>query len=699
MRKKLLLTAIAFSFNLIWIHAQVDGAPDTQGKTPLTHEKMTLMKRVGLPEVSPDGKWVVFTLTEPSYNEKEVTNDIWMVPADGSTKPRRLTFGKGAESGYKWSPDGKQIAFAAKREEDEVSQVYILNVAEGGEAQRFSNVSIGAINPQWSPDGKMLLYYSRVFFNQFTDSSNKKVAEEKKKLKYNARVYTSFPIRNWDVWLDEKQTHVFAQPLYTASAPKNILSEVEIASRSGFLLTGPLAWMPNGNEVVFTATTDMGTLATKDPVSRIYKLSLTGGDAVQLIQDENYYINPAFSPDGKFLFCLVAPENNGQIYNLTRLVRFDWPSLNNKTIIAPSLDRPINNYVVRTGKVIMSVEDQGSDKVMMVDYMNGNVLESTRMPGSYAGVSASNDAKTIVSSYDNASMPAELLRIPFHSVKEAFLTRFNEETTRDLDLPLPETFWTTTSRGKQIRSMVIKPAGFDPSKKYPLFVVMHGGPAGSWKNAWGYRWNYHLLAAPGYVLVLTDYTGSTGYGEKFSQDIIGDPLKGPAQEINEAADDAIKRFSFIDPLRQVAGGASYGGHLANWMQATTTRYKCLIAHAGMVNSESQYLTSDYLWGREVMNGGAPWKNQAAWNAQNPIKFAANFKTPVLITIGEKDYRVPINNSIENFGLLQRLGIPSKLIVFPDENHWILKPENSRFFYSELHAWIKKHLPQEKDLKP
>jgi dipeptidyl aminopeptidase/acylaminoacyl peptidase len=228
---------------------------------------------------------------------------------------------------------------------------------------------------------------------------------------------------------------------------------------------------------------------------------------------------------------------------------------------------------------------------------------------------------------------------------------------------------------------------------------MHGGPAGSWKNTWGYRWNYHLLAAPGYVIVLTDYTGSTGYGEPFGQEIIGDPLKGPAQEINESADDAIRRYAFIDGTRQAAGGGSYGGHLANWMQASTTRYKCLISHAGMVNSESQYLTSDYLWGREIMNGGAPWVKQAAWNEQNPIRFAARFRTPVLITVGEKDYRVPLNNSIENFGLLQRLKIPSRLVIFPDENHWILKPENSRYWYKEVSDWLKKYLGGEASLQP
>jgi dipeptidyl aminopeptidase/acylaminoacyl peptidase len=659
-----------------------------QTKKQITHESMIMMKRVGAPEISPDGKWVAFSVTEPSYNDKDVVNDIWIVPADGSVAPRRITSGKGTESGYKWSPDSKQLAFTAKREEDEVGQIYLINITEAGEAQRLTNTSTGAGPLQWSPDGKMILYTSKVFPGQFTDSANKKAAEEKKKLKYNARVYTSFPIRNWDVWLDEKQTHVFVISTEPGAAPKDIFNELSIASKPGFSFTGNPTWAPNGNEIVFTAVTNLNTSATQDPVSRLYKISAKGGDAVLLINDNNTYSSPSLSPDGKYLFCLAAAENNGQIYNLQKLVRFDWPSMGNRTIVAPALDRPINNYLVKQGKIIASIEDQGNDRIVIIDYLKGTLSEQSGLPGSYTSVSASADAKTIVSNYDNASKPAEIVRILPTS---NFLTHFNDNAVANLDMQTPEIFWTTTSRGKKIRSMLVRPAGFDPSKKYPLYVVMHGGPAGAWKDTWGYRWNYHLLAAPGYVIVLTDYTGSTGYGEKFSQDILGDPLKGPAQEINEAADDAIKRYAFIDASRQAAGGGSYGGHLANWMQASTTRYKCLISHAGMVNSESQYLTSDYLWNREVMNGGAPWVNQKAWNEQNPIRFAANFKTPVLTIVGEKDYRVPLNNSIENFGLLQRLKIPSKLIVFPDENHWILKPENSRFWYKEVQEWLDTYL--------
>ncbi|MDB5221983.1 MAG: dipeptidyl aminopeptidase/acylaminoacyl peptidase [Chitinophagaceae bacterium] len=679
-----------FAFTILWV--LFFSITNAQVKKPVTHETMWMMKRVGAPEVSPDGKWVVFSVTEPSYTEKDIVSDLWIVPADGSSKPRKLTFGKASESGYKWSPDSKYIAFAAKREEDEVPQIYIMNISEGGEAQRFSNISTGAGSPQWSPDGKMILFTNKVFPGNFTDSANKKTAEERKKIKYNARVYTSFPIRNWDQWIDDKQTHAFVQSIESGSTAKDIFANVSATVKDGFAFNGFICWAPDNKAVVFSAATDFTSAAFLDPTSQLYKLSINGGDAVPLTNDGDDYGSPAFSPGGKYLFCQASANNNNKVYNLPKLTRYDWPSFSNKTQLTAKLDRPVNSYVVTAdNKIVMSIEDQANDKILIMDAVKGDTKELTAMHGSYTAVSVSSDGKIIVSTYENASKPAEIVRISGDTKNISFLTSFNDAALAALDLQSPEIFWYTSSRGKKIKSMLVRPAGFDASKKYPLFVVMHGGPAGAWKDNWGYRWNYHLLASPGYVVLLTDYTGSTGYGEKFSQDIQFDPLKGPADEINEAADDAIKHFSFIDGSRQAAGGGSYGGHLANWMQATTTHYKCLIAHAGMVNSESQYATSDYMYGREVMNGGAPWMQTAAWKEQNPIRFAAKFKTPVLITVGERDFRVPLNNSIENFGVLQRLKVPSKLIVFPEENHWILKPEDSRFWYKEVQDWLKKYL--------
>ncbi len=661
-----------------------------QEKKPITHEDLWLMKRVGAPAVSPDGSRVVFNVVEPSYDEKEQVNDIWIVETNGETPARKLTAGKAGESGYVWSPDGKFVAFVAKRDGDEAAQIYTINVKEGGEAQRLTSLCTGASSPKWSPDGKSILFNSTVYPMCYTDSSNKKMIEEKKKIKYKARVYTSFPIRDFDRWLDEMQDHAFVQSMEPGSVAIDIFTDVAISKLAGFSYQNA-TWSPDSREVIFAASVNANTAAYQEPTAQLYKVLISGGDAIKLTDDSNDYGNPVISPDGRNLLVFSTAANNNEIYNLNRLVRYDWPTMQNRTVLSQKTDRGINNFVVAGNQVYLSIEDQGHDKIYSMA-LSGDASKqlSTSTTGCYTNISSSQTNSVIIANYESASGPPEIVKLNTDGTHTA-LTRFNKEKLDQLDLQPAETIWFTSKKGKKIRSLLVKPAGFDAAKKYPLFVVIHGGPAGSWKDNWGYRWNYHLLAKPGYVVLLTDYTGSTGYGEKFGQDIQYDPFKGPGEEINEAAADAIKRFTFIDASRQAAGGASYGGHLANWLQATTTHYKCLVSHAGLVNSISQWGTSDVIFGREVMNGGAPWTKARTWEEQNPYKYAANFKTPMLITIGELDYRVPLNNSIENWHILQRQQIPSKLIVFPEENHWILKAENSRFFYQELHAWLAEYL--------
>jgi dipeptidyl aminopeptidase/acylaminoacyl peptidase len=312
----------------------------------------------------------------------------------------------------------------------------------------------------------------------------------------------------------------------------------------------------------------------------------------------------------------------------------------------------------------------------------------------------------LVGTFDHAALPPEVVQIDPAANRMQTLTRFNDARLTKLDLPALEHFTFKDARGRTVHNLLVRPAGFYPAKKYPLFVMIHGGPAPQFKDAWGVRWNYHLLASPGYVLLLTNYIGSSGYSEEFGQAIQTDPLKGPGDEINQAADEAIKRYAFIDGSRQAAGGASYGGHLANWLQATTTRYKCLISHAGLVNLETQWATSDGIYHRELSNGGPIWEQGAVWREQNPVRLVGNhakktgWVTPILLTVGENDFRVPQNNTMENWGYLQRLQIPSKLIVFPDENHWILKGENSRFWFGEVHAWLARWLKDNpKDKQP
>ena len=674
-----------------------------QSKKPITHEDLWMLKRVSFPAISPNGEWCVYNVSEPNYDEKEQIHELYISATKGTSKPRKITSSKGSESSYSWSPDGKKIAFAAKRNEDEKAQVYILNIAEGGEAQRLTSLCTGASNPKWSPDGKKILFSSSVYALCFADSCNKKKIDEEKKIKYKAKVYESFPIRNWDTWIEERQQHFFVQDVESKADPKNIYAEVKseakdlfvdskIASNGDFS-TSIAEWSNNSDEIYFIASTNTKQAAYSDVRSHLYKISIQGGEEKLVLGGDYSYSNPKFSEDGKYLFIQRAIENNRQVYNEMALIKYALPSLKEEANYKQLMDRPIQSYKVANDKLYLIIENQGKDELHSLDFKNDQFtkLSSNTIKGCITNVSVSQGKNPIiVANYESSTRPTEIVKITENGALN-FLSFFNYARLDSLDLQEPETFWTTTKTGKKVRSMLIKPAGFDKSKKYPMIVLMHGGPAGSWKENWGYRWNYHLLAKPGYVILLTDYTGSTGYGEKFSQEIIQDPFQGPANEILDAAEDAIKQYTFIDPLRQAAAGASYGGHLTNWMQATTTHYKCLISHAGLVNSISQWGTSDVIYGREIMNGSEPWAESKVWKEQNPFTYSAQFKTPMLITIGELDYRVPINNSIENFYIHQRLKIPSKLIVFPEENHWISKAENSRFFYQEVHAWLAKWL--------
>jgi len=677
-----------YFFNLLMFLSVFMSFSQKQNLKVMSHEDMILLKRVGAPKISPDGKWVIYSMMIPSYNTEENSTDLYLVPIDGSMEPRKLTNSKSAESDYFWHPSDKKIYFTSKREGDEIAQLYSLDLDFGGEAQRLTNLSSGVASPKISSDGKKILFTSKVFPGAFTDSTNKKITEDKKKLKYKARVYTTFPIRYFDKWLDEKQDHLFLLTLGKESTPIDLFKQVSLVESKGFQM-GTFTFSPENESVIFTATIDYHTSAFQNPTSKIYQLSLSGGVERLIKNDAWDYSQVQFSQDGKYLLALGSLDDK-KIYNLAHLLRFNWPSMTAKIDLLAQLDRPINGFDTKENSLVVSIEDQGVDRIIQIDLQSGNVENVIGGDkGSLTNVSLSNNPAVFAYSYEHLSAPSEVYS-SIHKTPKS-LSKANDDALSKLDVAAPAIFWTQTSRGKRIRSMLLKPAGFDSSKKYPLFVLMHGGPAISFKDVFGFRWNPYVLASTKYVIVMTDYTGSVGYGEKFAQDIQFDPFKGPGQEIIEASKDAIKRYSFIDETRQAAGGASYGGHLANWMQATTTHFKCLISHAGLMNSEEQWGTSDVIWGRELMNGGAPWVPTKTWKEQNPMRFAANFKTPILLTVGENDFRVPINNTLTNWSILQRLKIPSKLIVFPEENHWILKPENSRFHYSEIMNWLDGYL--------
>jgi dipeptidyl aminopeptidase/acylaminoacyl peptidase len=676
---------------------------ETSAKRPITHETLWMMKRVGAPTASPDGKWVVYSVLEPNYDPDKAVSDLWLVPADGSAPPRRITNTKAAENDVDWSPDSRSIAFTTKREGDEVEQVYVLDLAEGGEARRLTTVSTGASKPKWRPDGKAILFESQVYPNAYDDETNKKIAADRKALKYNVREYTHFPVRYWNHWLDDRQPTILVQGIEPGSKAKDILSPTAFAHTSGFsgaeeetsVSLKPF-WSPDGREILFNATTEAFNAAFAHVSHRLYRIDSNGGSEPKpFTPAAGEYQQASFSPDGKALFFRYAPQNK-EIYNLPRLYRAAWPMGGDPVLVTRDFDAETSAYALtpdsRTAYLLVS--EAGKENLYRVPAEGGSpakVIEPAA--GGYTALVIPQKAPRpeLIASYGSSVSPQELVRIDPAARKHANLTEVDVAEAAAIDWRPPEHFYFTSANGRSIHSMIVLPPRFDAAKKYSLIVFIHGGAASNNPDQIGLRWNYHLLAAPGYVILMTDYTGSTAFGEKFAQAIKLDPLKTPGDEINQAVDEALRRYPFIDGSRMCAAGASYGGHLANWIEATTTRYRCIVSHAGEVDLTTQWGESDGIYGRELENGGPPWEGDPIWKNQSPITYAANWKTPMLLSIGERDFRVPIGNTLENWATLQRMRVPSKLLVWPDAWHWILKPEDSRHFYQEVDDWFAKYL--------
>ena len=670
-----------------------------------THEDIWLMKRVGAPQVSPDGRWIVASVIEPAYDDNAQLSDLWLIDTAARDSSRRLTSTRRPESGVTWSPDSRRIAFSAQRDSDDVAQIYTLDLKSGGEAQRLTNLSGGARSPTYSHDGRQLAFVSLMYPEALDDAANKVLLEAHRARKSNARIYDGFPVRSWDRWLDERQARVYVQALdedgLATGNPRDLLAGTKLAASPGYAGrqtdTGEeieVEFTPDNESLVFGVTTNRDAAAYAFTDSQLFVVSTRGGEPRRLTTGNDNWSQPRFTPDGRTLLAVLETQS-ANVYNEARVAALSWPDLR-KSIVTAEFDRPVGSFAVSPDSrtVYFTAEDGGNEKAYSTRLSGGEVRTVFGVgKGSFTNLTipARADKLSVYANWESASNPGEIALVSPAGGNTVVLTKFNAARAAQLDLPPLENFWFTSSRGKRIHSFVVRPPGFDASKKYPLFVMIHGGPHSMWRDQFFVRWNYHLLAAPGYVLLLTNYSGSTGFGEEFARSIQGDPLKGPADEINEAADAAIKQFPFIDGSRQCAGGASYGGHLSNWLQGTTTRYKCLVSHAGLVNLESQWGTSDTIYSREVNLGGPPWEQGSVWREQNPIRYAAKFRTPVLVTVGENDFRVPLNNALEYWSALQRMKVPSRLIVFPDENHWIQKGEDSRLFYAEVSAWLARWL--------
>jgi len=672
---------------------------------PTTHEDLWLMNRIGTPVVSPDGRYAIVDITEPSYEEDGTVSDLWLIDVENEAQPRHLTSTPEAEGGVDWSPDGTRIAFHTIRGDEEFNQIYVLAMDGPGEAVQITSLSTGASNPKWSPDGTRIAFESLVYPGTSVDDENVAERKAREERKYNVSVFETFPVRQWDRWRDDMQTRLFVQNAKVNSVATDLLAASDLVraagyggveARSGDSLVA--TWTPDSKALVFSATTNLDEAARAPTIYHLYKVPASGGHVEQLTDSVDWSCEQAmFSDDGEAIYCLFEPIDE-HVYNLTEIARFDWSDAgigDNPEIITASFDRSVTRMDLSANgrRIFLTAYDAGRSRVYSLPSKGGEAkLLDKNSRGAYSGVKIA--GRHLVARWESSALPAEIVRINASTGQHFALTQFNRKQASELDRRAFLEFWFESSKGRQVHSWVALPAGFDESQKYPLVLLIHGGPFSTTLDAEHLRWSPHLLASAGYVVLMTDYTGSVGYGAEFSHNIKGDPLKTPGEELVQAADEAIKRYPFIDADRQAAVGASYGGHLVNWLQATTTRFKALVGHAGLIDLEGQYSSSDTIYHREIMNGGPAWENDAAWREQSPSNYVGNFSTPILLTIGEQDFRVPVNQTLGAWSYVQRMQVPGKLMVFHDANHWIMKGEEARYYWQQVHEWLAKYLGED-----
>ena len=659
----------------------------------MTHEDVFLLHRIGAPALSPDGRLAVFSVTEPSYDSAQNVSDLWIVPTDGSSPARKLTHTKGGESGAMFSPDGKTLAFSARRDGDEAPQIYLLPL-EGGEARRLTTISTGASSPKFRPDGKAVLFETEFQEGAANLEEQKKLADEQKARKDTARTYDSFPVRFWNAWLEKKEPVIGWQELDAATPTIVRVAPLRGGFAGGISETLNPTWTPDGQSLVFDARANRDRGMYEPIETSLYLVSATGGTPRRLTPSGVSYGNAAFSPDGTTLFALEERTPTAkQIYFVTRLARLSGPDWSHVQVVTAGWDRSVSSFTLSpdSRQIYVEAQDDGTTRIFRFPASGGSP-EVVHAPSMGAVTDLEAKGSILVGRFSASTDPGQIVRFDPATKGYATLTSFNRERLARIHLPHPEHFWFTAKNGKKIHSIILPPPVVEPGKKYPILAFPHGGPNSMSGDGFSTRWNYHLLTSPGYYLIMTNYTGSTGFGEKFADDIERDVLRGPALETLEAITEAARKYPQMDSTRQCAAGGSYGGYIMNWYNGTTNQFKCLVNHAGAVNNESQYGLNDGGIDRELRMGAPIWETgKGQWFDQSPIRYAKNWKTPMLVTQGEQDFRVPISESMTTFKLLQRLKVPARFVIFPDEGHWILKGPNSRKHMEEVLAWLKKYL--------
>jgi dipeptidyl aminopeptidase/acylaminoacyl peptidase len=665
-----------------------------QTKRTFTFEDMMALKRISSPEVSPDGKWVLFSAVDVNLKDNRKTPHLWLVPLAGG-ESRQLTSDPAGEDRGRWSPDGKQFIFTSSR--DGSSQIWVVNFDSTGgtvtgEPRKITSISTEADGAIWSPDGKNILFTSEVYPDCPDDACNKSRDEQRANSKVRAMIFTRLLYRHWTTYKPQKRSHLFVVPAEGGTARDITPGDHDVPP---FSLGGQdiYAISPDGQEVAFTSNMDEVEAASTN--NDIFIVPITGGTPKKLSTSPGSDSTPLYSPDGRYLawrmqnragyesdrFQLVVYDRkSGQIRNLTQAVdrwveTMAWTP-DSKFIYFTSEDKgeaPIYRVAIEQGSAVQEVARGANDDLVFSP--DGNTLVFTRM---------------------SAQAPNEVYKFAPYGPTRARrgaeqLSHLNDAVLASVAMQPVEPFWFAGAGGTKVEGFLVKPPAFDPQKKYPVKFLIHGGPQGAWGDEWSFRWNSQLMAADGYIVIQINPRGSTGYGQAFIDGINGDWGGKPFVDLMNGLDYVEKTYSFVDKNRECALGASYGGYMINWILGHTNRFKCLVSHDGMFNTESAYGSTEELWFNEWEFKGEPWTNRALYQKWSPHQYATQFKTPTLVVHGQLDYRLDLSEGLQLFTTLQRLKVPSKMLYFPDEGHWVLKPQNSQLWYKTVDEWVDSYL--------
>jgi dipeptidyl aminopeptidase/acylaminoacyl peptidase len=659
-----------------------------QQKRPLTFNDLAAVHRLSGPQISPDGKWIAYEVGTPNVETNRVVRDIWLVAASGG-EARQITRG-GSDTRPRWSPNSKRLMFLSSRDGEQ--QIYWINL-DGGDANRLTGLPGGADNQLWSPDGKWIAFVSNVYPDCKDDACNSEKFAAREKSKVKARIYERLLYRHWNRWWDGTRSHLFVMPANGGAARDLTLgADYDVPP---FNLGDPeaIAFSPDSAEICFTANTDPDAAVSTN--GDLFTVPVTGGAAPKRITSNpaNDW-GPAYSADGKWIG-YRAQTHPGWESDRWRLMLYDrakGEALN----LTEKVDLSIEAYLWSPdSKALYFVaEEKGEMPVFSIAAAPGSTPQPVIPDGFNAEIVVSPDGRSLVFTRTSLTMPAEIFRADADGRNVKQITHSNDALIAQLDLPPVEPFWFAGASKTQVEGLLVKPPNFDASKKYPTLLLIHGGPQQAWTDAWGYRWNQQLMASPGYVVVMVNPRGSPGYGEKFEAEVSRDWGGKVYEDIMKGLDAAIAKYPFIDGTRLAAAGGSFGGYMVEWIATHSDRFKCLISHAGSWDQVSMYGATEELWFMEWEFGGPPWEKPDLYKKFSAHEYASalgKYNTPTLVIGGELDFRIPYTQELEFFTALQRQSVPSKLVLFPDEGHWIAKPQNSQLWYKTFLDWLARYL--------